>query len=331
MKITVLGGGSWGTALAGMLSAKGLQVSILLRDAGQAEDINLRHINSRYLPGIKLAGAGERLLAATDTAEAFADASMCLLAVPCQSMRGVLASLSGHFFSGMPVICASKGLELGSLKTMSGVVREELPQVRYAILSGPSFAKEVAQGMPSAVVMGCSEKILGEELRDVFSGNLFRVYSSVDVTGVEIGGAIKNVIAIAAGVSDGLGFGHNARAALITRGIAEISRLGAAMGASPATFMGLSGMGDLVLTCTGDLSRNRQVGLGLAKGKSLSQIVDDLGMVAEGVKTTEAAVALGDKLGVDLPIAVTVRAMLQGELAPVDAVKSLMSRALKEE
>jgi glycerol-3-phosphate dehydrogenase (NAD(P)+) len=214
---------------------------------------------------------------------------------------------------------------------MSAVVREELPQVRYAILSGPSFAKEVALGMPGAVVMACGEKVLGEELRAAFSSATLRVYSSVDVIGVEMGGAIKNVIAIAAGISDGLGFGHNARAALITRGLAEMSRLGVALGANPATFMGLSGMGDLVLTCTGDLSRNRQVGLGLARGKSLNEIIEELHMVAEGIKTTEAAVALGDELGVDLPISVTVRSLLSGECNLDEAVKLLMGRALKDE
>jgi glycerol-3-phosphate dehydrogenase (NAD(P)+) len=214
---------------------------------------------------------------------------------------------------------------------MSSVVHEVLPKARYAILSGPSFAKEVALGMPTTVSLGCAEKALGEELREIFSCDVFRVYSGIDVIGVEIGGAIKNVMAIAAGVSDGLGFGHNARAGLITRGLAEISRLGIAMGANPVTFMGLSGMGDLVLTCTGDLSRNRQVGLGLAQGKSLEQIIADLKMVAEGVKTTHAAVSLGDKLGVDLPISVTVQALLKGELNVAEAVQNLMRRELKAE
>ncbi|MDR2825630.1 MAG: NAD(P)-dependent glycerol-3-phosphate dehydrogenase [Deltaproteobacteria bacterium] len=328
MKITVLGGGSWGTALGSMLAANGKEVALLLRNENAAHEINSRHINNRYLPDIKL---HENLKATLKPEEAFAGTEVCLLAIPCQNMRQTLFALTEYFLPGLPVVCASKGLELTTHKTMSAVVREVIPQACYAILSGPSFAKEVALGMPGAVVMACADKILGESLRATFSGARFRVYSSVDVIGVEIGGAIKNVIAIAAGASDGLGFGHNARAALITRGLAEMSRLGAALGANPATFMGLSGMGDLVLTCTGDLSRNRRVGLGLAQGKALHEITEDLHMVAEGVKTTEAAVALGQELGVDLPIAKTVCALLSGEYSPADAVKLLMGRALKEE
>ncbi|MDR2892477.1 MAG: NAD(P)-dependent glycerol-3-phosphate dehydrogenase [Deltaproteobacteria bacterium] len=328
MKIAVLGGGSWGTALSSMLSGKGHQVVVYSREADSVREINAQKTNSRYLPGVPL---HKNLKATLDYAEAFCEAELCLLTIPCQGMREALRINADRFWPGMPVVCASKGLELSSHKTMSGVVREELPQVRYAIISGPSFAREVAQGMPTAVVLGCAEKALGEELRDVFSGENFRVYSSVDVLGVEIGGSIKNVIAIAAGVSDGLGFGYNARAALITRGLAELSRLGAALGANPTTFMGLSGMGDLVLTCTGDLSRNRQVGLALAEGKALDRITAEMHMVAEGVKTTEAAVALGYELGVDLPIAVTVNALLRGELNPMDAVKLLMTRSLKDE
>jgi glycerol-3-phosphate dehydrogenase (NAD(P)+) len=328
MKITVLGGGSWGTALGSMLAANGKTVGLLLRNEAAAREINLRHTNARYLPGI---GLHENLQATLDPEEAFAETDLCVLAVPCQSLRETLSALAGYFAQDIPVVCASKGLELSTHKTMSAVVHEVTPQARYAVISGPSFAKEVALGMPSAVVMACAEKALGESLRAVFSGATLRVYSSADVIGVEIGGAIKNVIAIAAGASDGLGFGHNARAALITRGLAEMSRLGVALGANPATFMGLSGMGDLVLTCTGNLSRNRQVGLGLAEGKSLGEITRELHMVAEGIKTTEAAVTLGDELGVDLPIAVTVRSILSGEVSLAEAVKLLMGRALKHE
>jgi glycerol-3-phosphate dehydrogenase (NAD(P)+) len=328
MKMAILGGGSWGTALSSMLAGNGLEVSLLVREAEAAEAINVRRQSSRYLQGVTLPA---NLTASLDPCEVFNEAELCLLAIPCQSMRAALLSLSDLFRPGLPVVCASKGLELGTHKTMSSVVHEVLPQVRYAILSGPSFAQEVALGMPTAVALGCADKALGEELREILSCNVFRVYSCIDVLGVEIGGAIKNVMAIAAGVSDGLGFGHNARAGLITRGLAEISRLGIAMGANPITFMGLSGMGDLVLTCTGDLSRNRQVGLGLARGKSLEQIIADLKMVAEGVKTTEAAVELGDDLGVDLPIAVTVQALLKGELNVAEAVQNLMRRELKAE
>lgn len=328
MRTVVLGGGSWGTALANLMATQGYKTAIWMRDEKTAEGINKKHENARYLKGLKLAPA---LRACTDPAAAFEEAELCIMAVPCQSARGALRALAPHFAPGLPVVCVSKGIELASLKPMSEVVAEELPQARYAILSGPSFAAEVTRGLPTAVSIGCAEKTLAEELRAVFSCETFRAYSSRDVIGVEMGGALKNVIAIAAGVSDGLGFGYNARAALITRGLAEITRLGLALGALPGTFMGLSGMGDLVLTCTGELSRNRQVGLKLAEGKALDKIVSEMSMVAEGVKTTEAAVALGDKLGVDLPIAASVQALLAGELSAVDAVKLLMGRALKEE
>lgn len=328
MRTVVLGGGSWGTALANLMASQGHGTTIWLRDEKTAANINIEHENSRYLPGLKLAPA---LRATLDPAEAFDEADLCIMAVPCQSARVALKLLSRHFAPGMPVVCVSKGIELATLKPMSQLVAEELPLARYAILSGPSFAVEVTAGMPTAVSIGCAEKTLAEELRAVFSCGTFRAYSSRDVIGVEMGGALKNVIAIAAGVSDGLGFGHNARAALITRGLAEISRLGEAVGATAATFMGLSGMGDLVLTCTGDLSRNRQVGLKLAEGKALDKIAAEMHMVAEGVKTTEAAVALGDRLQVDLPVARSVAALLAGEISAEEAVKLLMSRDLKEE
>lgn len=328
MRTVVLGGGSWGTALANLLASQGYKTTIWLRDENTAASINQGHENSRYLPGLKLHPS---LRATLDPDEAFEEAELCIMAVPCQSARAALKPLARRFAPGLPVLCVSKGIELATLKPMSQVVAEELPQVRYAILSGPSFAAEVTKGMPTAVAVGCAEKTLAEELRATFSCGTFRAYSSRDVIGVEMGGALKNVIAIAAGVSDGLGFGHNARAALITRGLAEISRLGQAMGATPATFMGLSGMGDLVLTCTGDLSRNRQVGLKLAEGKALDKITAEMHMVAEGVKTTEAAVALGDQLQVDLPVARSVAALLAGEISAKEAVKLLMSRDLKEE
>ena len=328
MRMAVLGGGSWGTALANLLAIKGYDVCMLMRDRALANNINITHINAKYLPGQSLSPS---LRATVQADEAFAGAEIVLLAVPCQYMRGILRANAKYFFSSKAVVCTSKGLELHTLKTMSGVVREELPQVPYSILSGPSFAAEIVRGLPAAVVLGCADKVLGDELQTVFSTETFRVYFSSDVAGVEVGGAIKNVLAIAVGISDGLGFGYNARAALITRGLAEMRRLGVALGARPLTFMGLSGMGDLVLTCTGDLSRNRQVGLRLAQGKTLVEISSEMFMVAEGVKTTDAAVELGDRLKVDLPISVAVQAVLTGKISPGDAVRKLMRRDLKEE
>ena len=330
MRITVLGAGSWGTALAHLAAGKGLDALLLARDTetALAEAINTQHENPCYLPGLALSPA---LRATTDPA-ALTGADIVLLAIPCQYLREILAPLAPLLPDTGIFVCASKGIELGTLKRMSEVVAEALPgkKPRYAILSGPSFAREVVQGKPTAVVLGCADAALGEELRAVFSTSAFRVYSSTDVVGVELGGAIKNVMAIAAGLCDGLKLGDNARAALITRGLAEMSRLGEAMGARAPTFMGLSGMGDLVLTCTGDLSRNRQVGLRLAAGETIDAIAVSMHMVAEGVKTTEAVCELAEKLGIELPLASAVRQVLSGT-APLDALRILMSRSLREE
>ena len=329
MRMTVLGAGSWGTALAHLAATKGIETALLARDPAIAEAVNTRHENPRYLPGLAL---DPFLRAETSPEIALAGTDICLLATPCQHLRGALRRVAPHVPENCTFVCASKGIELDSLKRMSQVVSETLPDAaaRYAILSGPSFAEEVVQGKPTAVVLGCGDAALGEDLRAIFSTSHMRVYSSVDVAGVEIGGAVKNVMAIAAGLCDGLGLGHNARAALITRGLAEMSRLGEAIGARPATFMGLSGMGDLVLTCTGDLSRNRQVGLRLAAGESLEAISGSMHMVAEGVKTTEAVCALAVLLAVELPVAFAVRRVLNGA-APTGVLRELMARALREE
>jgi len=329
MRMTVLGAGSWGTALAHLAADKGFETLLLAKETDVAEAINTRRENTLFLPGLALCPA---LRAVTDPAVALAGADIVLLAIPCQYLRESLTHLASLLPDNGIFVCASKGLELGTQKRMSEVVKEALPdkKPRYAILSGPSFAREVAQGKPTAVVLGCADAALREELRAVFSTPVFRVYSSTDVVGVELGGAIKNVMAIAAGLCDGLGLGNNARAALITRGLAEMSRLGEAMGARTTTFMGLSGMGDLVLSCTGDLSRNRQVGIRLAAGESIEAISTSMRMVAEGIKTTGAVCELAGQLGVELPLAAAVRRILGGA-APLDALRDLMSRALREE
>ncbi len=328
--VCVIGGGSWGTALAHCLAEKGHVARMVMRDRELAAEFNATGQNSRYLPGVQL---NPGISATVDPGEALAGARICLLAVPCQHMRAALSALAGLIPQDAFLVCASKGVELGTHERMSEVVESVLPgsKGRYAILSGPSFAKEVAEGKPSAVVLGCADQKNCEYLRDVFSSCAFRVYSSQDVAGVELGGAFKNVVAIAAGVCDGLGLGNNARAALITRGLAEMSRLGQALGASPSTFMGLSGMGDLVLTCTGDLSRNRQVGLRLAAGEGLDAIVESMRMVAEGVKSTRAICELGEKHNCELPIASSMNEVLSGSQTPLDAVRNLMTRALKDE
>ena len=332
MTVTVYGGGSWGTALAHALACGGHGTRLLVRDATVAEAVNERHENPRYLSGLRLHA---NVLAVTDPS-VLAESDVWVLAVPCQSQRAALEDVRRLLRPSTVVVNASKGIELNSLKPMSEVAAAGLGlpghfERRYAVLSGPSFAREVVECKPTAVVLGCADETLGASLRDLFATTWFRSYSSTDVRGVELGGAVKNVIAIAAGVSDGLEFGHNARAALITRGLAEITRLGVALGARPSTFMGLSGLGDLMLTCAGDLSRNRQVGLGLGRGESLASVIKAMRTVAEGVKTSAAVYRLARSLGVDMPITAAMNAVLDGSLSPVEAVRGLMSRALKEE
>lgn len=329
LNIVVAGGGSWGTALAHLLSLRGHSVRLLLRDAAVAASVNEKHENPRYLAGYPLHPS---LQATTDKACA-AQAHLLLLAVPCQQLRTYLHSLAAHLAHNTLIVNAAKGLELQTNDTMEQVVNAALAPLkpRYAILSGPSFAAEVMQSQPTAVVLGCADEELGAKLRQVFSTAWFRCYSSTDVRGVELGGAMKNVMAIAAGMCEGLGFGHNSRAALITRGLAEMRRLGLALGAQEKTFMGLSGLGDLTLTCTGDLSRNRQVGLRLGQGEDLAHITESLGMVAEGVKTAEALQQVAEARHVSAPITAAVCGIVQGRIPVREAVVQLMTRALKEE
>lgn len=328
MRISVAGGGSWGTALAHLLACGGHAVRLWLRNAAVAEAVNLRHENPRYLPGFALHPA---LVASTDPAAL--DGHIVVLAVPCQQLRGWLAAHAARLRPDAVLINAAKGLETGSLLTCAQVTEQMIPSVRprYAALSGPSFAADVLRGLPTAVVLATREEALGRRLRGIVSGPAFRCYSSSDVTGVEMGGALKNVMAIAAGVCDGLGLGHNSRAALITRGLAEMSRLGTARGAQARTFMGLSGLGDLTLTCTGDLSRNRQVGLRLGRGERLEHITAALGMVAEGVATTAAVHELALTLGVEAPLTAAVHAILYEGQEPRAALHALMTRELRDE
>lgn len=330
MRFAVLGGGSWGTTLANLLAKKGHETCLWVREQELLAEIVSRRENTWYMPGLKL---DERLQASTDPAAVMKDAEVFLCAIPSQFFRSALQNVR-EFLPKKPVmLCASKGIELNSLHTMSQVVEESLESLkpRFAMLSGPSFALEVSRELPTAVTLGCADKKLSVMLQEALATDYFRVYTSTDYRGVELGGAIKNIIAIAAGIADGLGFGSNARAALITRGLAEMSRLGVAMGAKAATFMGLSGMGDLVLTCTGELSRNRQVGLRLGKGQKLLDILSQMKMVAEGVKTTESVHDLGKKLEVELPITDQVYEVLYNGKNPEQAVRELMTRELKQE
>ena len=330
MRIAVLGAGSWGTALANLLAEKGEDVRLWARRADVVREINETGFNARYLPGRALSPS---LRADADVGRALEGARCVLLAVPCQQLASCLRGLRHVFPDSIATVCASKGVELGTFRTMRQVVEEELSGLnpRYAMLSGPSFASEVVDRQPTAVALGCADADVADFVQALFSTETFRVYVNPDVTGVELGGAVKNIMAIASGISDGLGFGENARAALITRGLSEMSRLGVAMGASPATFMGLSGMGDLVLTCTGDQSRNRRVGLAIGRGRALDEILSGMHNVAEGVKTTRAVYQLGQGRGLDLPITSQVHAVLFEGKDPAVAVRELMTRPLRGE
>ena len=327
MKVAVVGAGSWGTGLAAHLARSGHVVSLWSRDPAQAHEIRDRHQSSRYLPGITLPALG----ATSDLAEAARDAEIAIVAVPSEFCRGTLRALRPHLGAATTLVSATKGLELGTLRRMSEVAAEEAPGRALAVLSGPSFALEVAHGQPTTVVVASREPPVAERVQRAVSTRTFRAYSSDDVTGVELGGALKNIIAIAAGIVDGLGYGRNTAAALITRGLAEITRLAVARGARPDTLSGLAGLGDLVLTCTGDLSRNRRLGQALGSGRGLEPALAELHMVAEGVRTTRAACALAEEAGVEMPIAQQMQAVLYGGKPPREAVEELMLRTLKRE
>jgi glycerol-3-phosphate dehydrogenase (NAD(P)+) len=330
-RIGVIGAGSWGTTLANLLAKKGEDVTLWAYEPELAVEMAETGINTPFLPGIKLS---PRLRFTNSLQEAAADRDMLLFVVPSQSLRGVLRTILPFLPKDSVVVSASKGVELETLKLVSQIYEELLPAELYrnfAALSGPTFAREVAQEMPTAVVAAAEEPAVAQRAQKTFTTGYFRVYTNNDVTGVELGGAIKNVVAIAAGISDGLGFGHNTRAALITRGLAEMTRLGLAMGAHSSTFAGLAGMGDLVLTCTGDLSRNRSVGIKLGSGMKLADILAEMRMVAEGVKTTESAFNLARRLGVDMPITEKLFQVLYHDKPAREAVIELMTRDLKAE
>ena len=328
-KITVVGGGSWGTALAHFLGNKGMEVRLWVREPEIAGSIAAAGENPVYMPGVKLSA---NVTADTDLPKMVEDAKLVLMVAPCQVWRGVLREMRPHMRDDAVVISASKGVEVEGLKRMEEVAAAELAGMDtvYAALSGPSFAKEVIAGKPTAAVIACRDITWADRLRDLFSSEIFRFYSSRDVTGVELGGAVKNVIAIAAGLSDGLGFGLNAKAALITRGLVEITRLGLALGASASTFTGLSGVGDLILTATGDLSRNRQVGLRTAEVGAKDALAG-MTQVAEGVRTAEAVHFLSQKLEVDMPICAAVYRVFYEDKDPREEVLGLMTRELKGE
>lgn len=325
--IAVIGAGSWGTTLASLLVDKGYDVSLWAREAEIADEITAKGTNSLYLPEVILPSG---LKATNSLEEAFRNSRYILNVVPTQFARSVFQEAVNYLSNDAVVVSASKGIEQGTLLTVSDILHEVTGK-EVAALSGPSFAREVIRKLPTAVTLATSDVDTGMLLQEIFNSAYFRVYTHDDVIGVELGGALKNVVAIASGICDGLGLGHSARAALITRGLVEITRLGRAMGADPRTFSGLSGLGDLVLTCTGPLSRNYSVGVNLGKGMKLREILSSTRSVAEGVATSLSAFELARKMGVEMPIIEQVYEVLYRDKDPETAVLSLMNRALKSE
>jgi len=327
--VTVLGGGSWGTALAVHLGRREHAVRLWARDPALVEEMSSLRFNSNYLPDVMLPAAVS-VTHAID--EALAGADIVIVAVPSHGYRAVLKKASPHIGASAVIVSATKGLEVDTHLRMSQVVEQEVGgRHPVVVLSGPSFAVEVAYELPTAVLVASTNAAATELVQSEFRGTTFRLYGSDDVIGVEMGGAMKNIIAIAAGVVEGLGLGHNALAALITRGLAEISRLACAAGGRRETLAGLSGLGDLVLTCTANLSRNRYVGVELARGRTPAEIIAGMKMVAEGVRTTTAALALGTQYGVEMPIAAQMAEVLAGRSDVQTAINALMLRPQRAE
>jgi glycerol-3-phosphate dehydrogenase (NAD(P)+) len=328
-RAAVLGAGSWGTALAVHLGNAGHDVALWGRDAALVEEMAVSRANPGYLPGVRLS---DRVRPVASLEAALEGARYVVVAVPSHGLRDVVRAASSHIARGAVLVSATKGLETGTHMRMSSILAVETGgRHPVVVLSGPSFASEVARGCPTALVAASADASAVGAVQDEFRTSYFRLYGSDDVTGVEIGGALKNVIAIAAGTVEALDLGHNAMAALITRGLAEISRLACAMGGRRETMSGLSGLGDLVLTCTGSLSRNHHVGLELGRGRSVPEVLGEMHMVAEGVNTTAAALALGVQYGVELPIAAEMSAVLAGRRTPREAVECLMLRRQRVE
>lgn len=328
-QLSVIGAGSWGTALSIVLAPRFERVQLWAYEDGLAEQIASTGENAMFLPGHRVP---DNVVATHSLPAAIAGSDCILLVVPSQFLRGTLRAMLPHVSRSQPFVSATKGIETGSLLRMSEVLRQECSfEPRVAVLSGPTFAREVAGGEPAAVVIASADGDLASSLQSAFSGPTFRLYTNNDPVGVEIGGSLKNVIAIAAGVVQGLGLGNNTLAALITRGLAEITRLAVAAGGQQRTLAGLAGLGDLVLTCTGELSRNRRVGVELARGRKLPEILASTNMVAEGVETTFAAVDLAKRLGIELPIAEQMYAVLHDGKCPRDGIRDLMDRALTSE
>jgi glycerol-3-phosphate dehydrogenase (NAD(P)+) len=325
--VCVVGAGSWGTTVASLV-AHNAETTLWARRDDLVDEINSRHTNSAYLPSATLP---DMLRASSDLDALIAAADVVAMAVPSQGFRDVAARVANSIGATTPVVSLSKGLERSTLMRMSQVLEESMPGRPVAVLSGPNLAREILAGQPAASVIACADDAVATKLQQLFSRPTFRLYTNPDVVGCEIGGVVKNVIAIASGIAQGFGFGDNTKATLVTRGLAEMTRLGVAMGANPLTFAGLAGMGDIMATCASMQSRNTQVGVRLGKGESIADIVASMNMVAEGVKSSAVVVDLARKLGVEMPIAEQVARVCDGTQSAADALRALMSRSSRSE
>jgi len=326
-RVAVIGAGSWGTAAA-CLASSNVPTVLWARSPELAEEMARTHVNKRYLPEYALQ---DRLAVTSSLAEALDGAEVVVMAVPSHGFRAVLCEAAPLIAPGTPIVSLSKGVEQGSLKRMTEVVAELLPGHPTGVLTGPNLAKEIMAGRPAASVIAMTDEVVADDLQQVFNTPSFRVYTNPDVVGCEVAGALKNVMALAAGMSDGMGLGDNTKAALMTRGLAELTRLGVALGGSPLTFIGLAGMGDLVATCMSKQSRNRYVGEQLGQGRHIDDVIAQMNMVAEGVKTSRAVVALAQRLDLELPIAAQVAAVVNGEKTAADVIPALMMRQMRAE
>jgi glycerol-3-phosphate dehydrogenase (NAD(P)+) len=320
LKVGLLGGGSWGTTVAALV-ARNAPITLWARDAATVAEINSRHTNEKYLPGAKLP---VKLRATNDLAEAVADVDVLVVGIPSQSFRAVLEQVKPHLRAWVPVISLTKGLELSTSMRMTEIINEILPGHPSGVLTGPNLAREIAAGQAAASVIAMEDQTIVRELQAVFRSGLFRVYTNDDVIGCELGGVLKNIIAIAVGMGDGQGAGDNTRSALITRGLAEATRLGVAMGGREETFAGLAGMGDMIATCISPQSRNHHVGVELGKGRAMQDIIDEMVMVAEGAKSAPAIMALAERHGVEMPIASEVYQVVSGDASARHAFRGLL-------
>lgn len=327
-RIGVIGAGSFGSALAMILADKGNHVTIWARNKTQITQMKETRENKKYLPDVKLP---ESIEFTSDLEAALKDKDYLIFAVPAQSFRGVFCEAIQYFNPEVPVVNVAKGIEKGTLMRLSQVAKEILPEVRYISLSGPSHAEEVARSLPTTVVVAGDSHDLAVEVQNLFNTERFRVYTNEDLLGVELGGALKNIIALGAGISDGMGFGDNAKAAMMTRGITEMTRLGLAMGADMTTFSGLAGIGDLIVTCTSMHSRNRRCGILIGQGVNPEKATEEIGMVVEGISTAEAAYVLAAQCGIEMPITECIYKVIHGELDASEAVGYLMGRDTKNE